>query len=171
MKTGKITAAVLSFVLVLTSAAQTAGAVAVILGVDPFGNDVIGGLYDELVGFNEEGTPVIRQNFPEGVDKSMLPDDALVYNEKYIYITGEDSSDAEKADGEKTASSEAEQGDINNDGSVDLTDLTELSLALIGDRKMTDEELLRADVDRSGRTDLADLAHLRQYLSKVIASL
>lgn len=62
-------------------------------------------------------------------------------------------------------------GDINSDGKVDLTDLSELSLAIIGDKILTENQLKAADIDENGKADLPDLARLRQYLSKVITSL
>jgi len=62
-------------------------------------------------------------------------------------------------------------GDINTDGKVDLTDLTELSLAIIEDKTLTESQIKAADIDENGKTDLPDLARLRQYLSKVIDSL
>jgi len=62
-------------------------------------------------------------------------------------------------------------GDINNDGKTDVTDLSELSLALVGDSKLTEAQQKAADVDSDGAVKLADLAKFRQYLSKVISSL
>lgn len=68
-------------------------------------------------------------------------------------------------------SDEISPGDINADGKVDLTDLTELSLALIGDKELTENQQKAADVDDDGAVKLSDLARMRQYLSKVITSL
>ncbi len=62
-------------------------------------------------------------------------------------------------------------GDINSDGKVDVTDLTELSLALLGDTKLTSAQQQSADVDGDGAVKLADLAKFRQFLSRVITSL
>jgi len=62
-------------------------------------------------------------------------------------------------------------GDINSDGKVDLTDLSELSLAIIGDRTLTEKQIEAADINENGEADLPDLARLKQYLSKVITSL
>ncbi len=62
-------------------------------------------------------------------------------------------------------------GDINADGIIDLSDLSELSLALIGDVKLTETQKSAADVDGDGKVTLADLAKFRQYLSKQIESL
>lgn len=61
-------------------------------------------------------------------------------------------------------------GDINSDGSIDLTDLTELSLALIGDKEFTDTQNISADTTKDGNTNLADLARLKQYISLDITS-
>ncbi len=57
-------------------------------------------------------------------------------------------------------------GDVNCDGIVDITDLTNLSIYLIGDKKLGDASLLRADVSYDGEINLADLAVLKQYISK-----
>lgn len=61
-------------------------------------------------------------------------------------------------------------GDVNCDFTIDVTDLSELSLALIGDRKLSEAQQKAADVDRDGKVTLSDLARMRQYLSKVITS-
>jgi len=62
-------------------------------------------------------------------------------------------------------------GDINGDNIVDMTDLSDLSLTLLGDKTLTDAQLKSADINDNGEADLSDLARLRQYLSKVITSL
>lgn len=62
-------------------------------------------------------------------------------------------------------------GDISGDGIIDLSDLTTLSLALVGDSELTSDQLSAADIDGNGKADLSDLARLKQYLSKVITSL
>ncbi len=62
-------------------------------------------------------------------------------------------------------------GDLNSDRVADLADLSELSLALIGDVKLTETQEIAADVDGDGKVTLADLAKFRQYLSKQIESL
>ena len=61
-------------------------------------------------------------------------------------------------------------GDINADGKIDITDLSLLSLYLIGDKEFTDVQKQAADTDKNGKTELTDLATFRQFLSKVIES-
>lgn len=61
-------------------------------------------------------------------------------------------------------------GDVNFDGKVDVSDLSELSLMLIGDKKLTRLQEVLADVDQNGVVNLADLALLRQFLSRVVTS-
>jgi len=62
-------------------------------------------------------------------------------------------------------------GDTDNNGVIDLTDLTDLSLALLDDKELTEDQKLASDVDDDGEVTLADLARLQQYLSKKIDSL
>ena len=62
-------------------------------------------------------------------------------------------------------------GDINADGTIDLTDLSKLSLYLIGDSNLTETQQKAADVNNDGEVRITDLATLRQYISKVIDSL
>ena len=56
----------------------------------------------------------------------------------------------------------AETGDIDGNGITDVTDLTELSLALIGVSEFTADQQLTADTDADGMVTLADVARLRQ---------
>ena len=58
-------------------------------------------------------------------------------------------------------------GDINTDGKIDVTDLSCLSLYLIGDMKLEGQGLKAADTDGDGKVLMADLANLRMYLSKL----
>lgn len=61
-------------------------------------------------------------------------------------------------------------GDLDGNGTIDITDLTSLSLALIGDKELTEDQLKLADVDEDGAVTLADLARIQQYLSKKLES-
>lgn len=54
--------------------------------------------------------------------------------------------------------------DYDNNGKADLTDLTALSLYLIGDATWNDEQVNNFDCNADGSTNLADLAHLKQYI-------
>ena len=45
-----------------------ANAEAKLLGYDKDGNEIWGGVYSELVGFDENGEPIIVENVPEGVE-------------------------------------------------------------------------------------------------------
>lgn len=60
----------------------------------------------------------------------------------------------------------AGNGDINNDGVTDITDMTLLSLHLIGDITLDKKELIASDVTSDGKINLSDLAHLKRYVSK-----
>ena len=69
---------------------------------------------------------------------------------------------------EDSLSNSDDTGDVFSDGSIDVTDLTVLSLTLLGDMDLTAEQQKAADVDGDGAVTLADLARLQQYLSKKI---
>ncbi len=137
MKKFKSLLAVLSAITILSAGSFNVlqvNAEAKVLGVDADGNEILGGIYDELVGFDEEGNPIIEDRTPEGV--TFIPEDAILPT----------------------------TGDIDNSNSVDLTDLTELSLYLIGDKTFNDIELFAADANGDNEVNLADLAHLKQYI-------
>jgi endoglucanase len=62
------------------------------------------------------------------------------------------------------------KGDIDSNGVVDITDVSLLSLYLIGDKKLSDTALKAADVDGDGDVRLTDAARMLQFLSKNITS-
>ena len=55
-------------------------------------------------------------------------------------------------------------GDINNNQVVDITDLTVLSLHLIGDTQFSDFQKKQMDLDQNGICDIVDLATLRSFI-------
>lgn len=59
-------------------------------------------------------------------------------------------------------------GDINLDGTVDLSDLTAISSVLLGDININSVQKLTADVTRDGAVNLCDLARIKQYVTKDI---
>jgi hypothetical protein len=62
-------------------------------------------------------------------------------------------------------------GDVDLNGTIDVTDLTDLSLVLLGDKELNVAQQKAADIDSDGAVTLADLARLQQYLSKKIDKL
>ncbi|MBE6853980.1 MAG: beta-mannosidase, partial [Ruminococcus sp.] len=54
-------------------------------------------------------------------------------------------------------------GDIDENGSIDITDLSMLSLFLIGDIDLSDNSEKAADVTGNNSVDLSDLARLKQF--------
>ena len=56
---------------------------------------------------------------------------------------------------------------MDGNGKIDVTDLSYLSIYLIGEGKFTDDQMKAADVDCDGGVKLSDLARLRQYLSRI----
>lgn len=61
-------------------------------------------------------------------------------------------------------------GDINHDGIVDMMDLTLISLYCLGDKTLSDVEILAADVTGDGEVDLTDLASIKQFVMNIISS-
>ena len=55
-------------------------------------------------------------------------------------------------------------GDVNQDMVTDLTDMTQLALALIGDVSLDDAQKAAADVVADDKLDLADLATFKQFI-------
>ena len=63
------------------------------------------------------------------------------------------------------------KGDVTGDGIVDISDITMLSLYLLGYNSLDENQQKPADIDDNDKVDLADLARLMQYISKKIESL
>ena len=59
-------------------------------------------------------------------------------------------------------------GDANLDGVTDLTDLTELSLYLLGDKSFDEYEIMQVDVNNDGKVNIADLPTLKMMITKGI---
>ncbi len=57
-------------------------------------------------------------------------------------------------------------GDLDLDGKVDLTDLTQLSQYLIGDTELSPKSMKTADCDGDGDVSISDLPYLKQYIMK-----
>ncbi|MBE6842427.1 MAG: hypothetical protein E7510_06305, partial [Ruminococcus sp.] len=57
-------------------------------------------------------------------------------------------------------------GDVNNDGKTDLTDLTYLSLYLLGDVDFTQQQLKTIDINKDNKVDIADLPTLKMVIMK-----
>jgi len=57
-------------------------------------------------------------------------------------------------------------GGLDGNMKVELTDLSMLSLYLLGDTTLDESVLKVADVNADGSVNLADLAHFKQYISK-----
>ena len=80
----------------------------------------------------------------------------------------------ETTEPEVTTPSESDSfiiGDVDGNGRVDVTDLSFLSLNLIGEHDLSGDNEKAADVDKDGKITLADLARLRQFLSRIIETL
>ncbi len=55
-------------------------------------------------------------------------------------------------------------GDVNRDGSTDITDMTKLSLYLIGDVELYYPHVV--DMNKDGEVNIADLSTFKVYVTK-----
>ncbi len=95
----------------------------------------------------------------------------LYFEGELVYGTPYDGDDTTISIGGSSSgvSSDTEfmYGDLNDDKSADLTDLTILSIGLMnGNKTFTKKQLLAADVDANNEVDIADLAKFKQYVCK-----
>ncbi len=58
------------------------------------------------------------------------------------------------------------RGDIDKNGTTDLTDLTSLSMHLLGDITLDSTALIEADITQDDETNIADLAALKMIVMK-----
>ena len=59
-------------------------------------------------------------------------------------------------------------GDVNNDGEVDLSDLSELALYILREKEFTQYQKNLSDMNGDGEVTIADLAYLKLIVIKVI---
>lgn len=62
------------------------------------------------------------------------------------------------------SSEEIIYGDADGNGEVELTDLTRISMTVMGDVTLEGTELLAADVNGDGEVDITDVAIMKQYV-------
>ena len=60
-------------------------------------------------------------------------------------------------------------GDLDFSGIIDLTDMSIISLYLIGEINLEDIQKVSADINMDGKLDLCDLATFRNYFSKKLS--
>jgi len=94
----------------------------------------------------------------------------LCAEEVVIEISGvyQDAHDVTPVSPPPTMKDEVFRGDVNEDEVIDVSDLTLLSLYLLGDVELSDSQKLNCDVDYDWEVTIADLPRLQQYLSKKI---
>lgn len=62
-------------------------------------------------------------------------------------------------------------GDLNGDHQTDLTDLSILSLRLLGETELSKNQIKSADVDEDDMITVTDLSRIKQFVSHIISSL
>ena len=62
-------------------------------------------------------------------------------------------------------------GDLNGDHQTDLTDLSILSLRLLGETELSKNQIKSADVDEDEMITVTDLSRIKQFVSHIISSL
>ncbi len=77
-----------------------------------------------------------------------------------------DVSDTDVTTENSTDENEPLYGDVDENGVVELTDLTVLSVYLLGGNELSDSQLIKANVYKDEFVDIADLARLKQYICK-----
>jgi len=92
----------------------------------------------------------------------------ITYVSREEYDNGSYFATSNKAEYVKSSDNSGICGDIDMNGSTDLSDLTLLSMFLLRDADLSDTQAANADVDHDGNISLADLARLKQYVTKDI---
>ncbi|MCQ2514084.1 MAG: dockerin type I domain-containing protein [Ruminococcus sp.] len=62
-------------------------------------------------------------------------------------------------------------GDVNGDGTINVTDATTIQHYLVGLAILSDEHLTRADADRDGRVSIKDATLIQKYLVGIVPSI
>ncbi len=133
-----------------------------------------------------------NNNFLSGEVFNKVEDLKTIYQSDYCITLDELPKDLYKSDGnqgsgkieeptttditeaqttEETEQTAAEDntpfyGDIDNNGVVELTDLTLLSVYLMDPKTLEKEQIAACDADANGIVDIADLALMKQYVCK-----
>lgn len=109
-----------------------------------------------------------------------LPKDLYKLNKTSEPVTTEETTAAESSETQTTTeeqtTAQTEQttfstdtpiyGDIDNNGVVELTDLTFLSVYLMDHETLKKDQIAACDADANGIVDIADLALMKQYVCK-----
>ena len=113
----------------------------------------------------------ITANVIRGYKGSTAEKYAETYGYKFEAIDEENAYTSPVENTSKESFSDCMKGDATGDGIVDISDITMLSLYLLGDNSLDENQQKAADIDDNDKVDLADLARLMQYISKKIESL
>jgi hypothetical protein len=62
-------------------------------------------------------------------------------------------------------------GDVNEDGKVDVSDVTEIQKYIASMTELTDNQLLAADVNADGKIDITDATKIQKYLAGIETTL
>jgi hypothetical protein len=62
-------------------------------------------------------------------------------------------------------------GDVNDDGKVDVSDVTEIQKYIASMTELTDNQLLAADVNADGKIDITDATQIQKYLAGIETTL
>ena len=113
-----------------------ASALAKLLGYDSNGNEIYGGYYDELVGFDDDGNPIIINTDPSitiATAAPPLPEVEQTTEEAQVTTVVEEVNKSNINENEFIiGDSTFPRGDINLDGKVTTVDLLMLKKYLLG---------------------------------------
>lgn len=140
------------------------GAMELQLGIIVGQDDEYNSNWDPTNDYSREGLEV-SDDYGDTLNIPLYLGDTLVYGKEPAGLGSASSGTAQKPP------AGVMYGDINLDGKVDMTDLTDLSLYLLKEIDLSKEALLNAELTGDGSVNLADLSTLKQYVSKVIDKL
>ncbi len=99
------------------------------------------------------------------------PEVTTVTTTKEPEVTTVTTKAPDKTPEENNTNTEIVYGDLDNDGKVDITDLSIMAVKLVDKKDFAADQKIRADVNGDGMVTLTDLATVRQFISKVIDKL
>jgi hypothetical protein len=107
--------------------------------------------------------------FPDAVPtKGYAMDKEIAVPDDQEAMLGGDNGDTPGDPGDDPITGDALLGDVDENGVVDLSDLSTLAVAILENKTIEGQGGKNADVNSDGKVNLSDLARMRQFLSHKI---